>query len=347
MGVSFAPDAPEPFKRPVQYMPVRVPTEQPKNILFVVHRYAPYQGGSENYVRDMAEEMYCRGHNVSVFAGEHKGDLNGVHVTHDVNILFDPWDLIVVHGGDVPVQNFVLSHIEKLGGPVLYLLILPSHSPVCVRALHTAQFIGCSTFADWRHVRSYNAQARAVRVRHGIVPTSTIGESGFRRLYNITTPYMFLSGGGFWPNKAFDELEGIFNEVGRTDTTLVLTGYDNRHGLMRPDTEYVKHFLLEERDLMLAALRESNLYILNSYSEGFGLVLLESMLNLIPWAARNIAGAETMREYGFTYDTPQQLREYLANFMAVETRTLLEAQKYAAATHLIRHTADDILRCIK
>jgi len=71
-----------------------------KRLLFVVHRYAPYPGGSENYVRDMAEECVSRGHEVWVFTGEHKGDLNGVRVTSDANILGQIFDLIIVHGGD-------------------------------------------------------------------------------------------------------------------------------------------------------------------------------------------------------------------------------------------------------
>ena len=49
--------------------------------MYVVHRYAPYPGGSENYVRDMAEETLKRGYDVTVFAGDHAGDINGVKVT--------------------------------------------------------------------------------------------------------------------------------------------------------------------------------------------------------------------------------------------------------------------------
>ena len=52
-------------------------------LLYVVHRYAPVPGGSENYVRDMAEETLSRGHEVWVLAGEHQGDLNGVKVSSD------------------------------------------------------------------------------------------------------------------------------------------------------------------------------------------------------------------------------------------------------------------------
>ena len=89
-------------------------------ICFVVHRYAPFPGGSENHVRDMAEECRSRGHAVAVFAGEHKGNWNDVHVTSDTSILMLPWDLIVVHGGDVGLQNFVLTNIDKIPSKLLF-----------------------------------------------------------------------------------------------------------------------------------------------------------------------------------------------------------------------------------
>lgn len=328
----------------------KVPVQQifkVRRILYVVHRYAPYPGGSENYVRDMAEETVSRGHHVAVFTGEHKGSLNGVRVTSDSQILFEHWDLIVVHGGDVGVQNAVLEHADRLGGPVLYLLILPSNSAACVSALHRVSYIGCSTLADWRHVQAYNAQSKSVRVRHGIDLARSVGTPGFRDLHKITTKYMFLSSGGYWPNKAFDELVGVFNDTKRTDVTLVLTGYDNRFGIMPPDTEFVRSFLLEDRRDMLSALIDADLYILNSYSEGFGLVLLESMLNVTPWAGREIAGAEVMREFGHTYKTPDELRGYLQEFQGVSRSQLVEAQKYVISTHLVKHTVSDILRVLQ
>jgi len=103
--------------------------------LFVVHRYYPFPGGSEYYVQAMAEEALRRGHEVWVFTGEHAGDQNGVKVTSDTSILAAPWDLIIVHGGDVGVQNFVLHNATRIPSPILYLLILPSNSPVTVQAL--------------------------------------------------------------------------------------------------------------------------------------------------------------------------------------------------------------------
>lgn len=317
-----------------------------RKLLFVVHRYAPFPGGSENYVKDMAETAYFRGHDVTVLAGEHKGNHNGVPVTSDGAILMQPWDLIIVHGGDVGVQNYVLNNADKWGGPVLYLLILPSNSPVCVGALHKASYLGCSTFADYRHVAGYNLSHKAVRVRHGINMNQSIGPLGFREKYGIDTKYMFLSAGGFWPNKGFDELVDTFNKLKRDDVTLVLTGYDNRNGIMPPDSERVKTLMLHTRSMMLSALREADLYVLNSTSEGFGLVLLESMLNGTPWAARNIAGAETLREFGFTYTTQSELLKYMEDFVGAPQVDLTTNQNYVIGTHQISHTVGDILRVL-
>lgn len=321
--------------------------EQKKKLLFVVHRYAPFPGGSENYVRDMAENAYLRGHTVAVFAGEHQGPHNGIFVTSDPDILRHSWDLIIVHGGDVGVQNYVLQQADKLGGPVLYLLILPSHSAVCVGALHKAKYLGCSTLADWRHVGSYNATAKAVRVRHGIHVAQSVGTPGFREVFNINTKYMFMSAGGFWPNKGFSELVDTFNRADRTDVTLVLTGYDNRHGIMPPDSKYVRSLILTDREDMLSALRDADLYILNSISEGFGLVLLEAMLNGTPWAARCIAGAETMQEFGKMYTTQLELEQYLRDFKGERDMIIKAGQQYVLGTHQIAHTIDDILRILK
>ena len=75
------------------------------SLLFVVHRYPPYRGGSEYYVQQMAEESLKRGYTVSVFTNDHMGDLNGVRVTSDSNILDEPFDLIIVHGGGCNNQN--------------------------------------------------------------------------------------------------------------------------------------------------------------------------------------------------------------------------------------------------
>lgn len=177
-------------------------------LCFVVHRYAPFPGGSEYYVQWMAEECVVRGHEVTVLTGEHGGDLNGVRVTSDAMVLNELFDLIIVHGADVNVQDCVLSHIKQILSPILYLIIKPSNSEVSQHALQHAAYIGCSTFEDWDHVEKYNVTPRAVKVRHGINTHYRTGIRGqFREKYNIGAHIpLFLSCGGYWANKRMKEL---------------------------------------------------------------------------------------------------------------------------------------------
>lgn len=267
-------------------------------ILYVVHRYAPYPGGSENYVRDMAEETLRRGHDVVVFAGEHKNMHNGVVVTSDPSIFQLHWDLVVVHGGDVAWQDNVLLQCKKIQAPVLFMLIIPSESPTYKYACENVEYIGCSTYEDWWYIRLHNYKSKAVSIRHGIDPKISLGTSGFRQKYGIETELMFLSCGGYWHNKRMKELVDLFNQVRRTDITLVTTGYDNRFGIKPEDSQYVKNLLIEDREDVMSAIKEADLYIMHSNREGFGLVLLESMLNKTPWAATHMAGARLMYEFG-------------------------------------------------
>ena len=318
-----------------------------KRILYVVHRYAPYPGGSENYVRDMAEETAGRGHEVAVFTAEHKGDWNGIRVSGDPQILLENWDLIVVHGSGVSAQDFVHQNSSVIPSDILYMLILPSHTPLSLQALKNSKYVGCSSLADWEHVEKYGVSNKSVEIRHSINPKISIGKPGFKEKYGNKTDKMFMSAGGFWQHKGFEELIDSFNKTNLTDTTLVLTGYDNRSNLMPAATEFVKPFLIDDRDDVMSAISEADLYVLNSYEEGFGLVLLESMLNNTPWAARNIAGAATMREYGFTYDTQDQLIEYMRNFNRLGLISSDETYDYVVNNRMISNTVDDIMSLLK
>ena len=317
-----------------------------KRFLFVVHRYAPYPGGSENYVRDMAEETLSRGHEVAVFAGEHKGDWNGVRVSSDPQILLEKWDLIVVHGGDVALQNFVLANSGRIPSPILFMLIIPSESDIYKHALHYCKYIGCSTKEDWFYAHQQGIMQKAKQVTHGIDPKISVGRPGFREKYGIKTELMFLSCGGYWHNKRMMELVNLFNQVGRYDITLVTTGYDNRFGIKPQDSEYVKNIMIDDRDDVMSAIHEADLYIMHSDREGFGLVLLESMLNKTPWAARNLAGAKLMSEHGFTYNKDEELLKYMKEFKPIMQDKIDSAYEFVTTTHMISNTVDDILRLV-
>ena len=317
-----------------------------KKICFVVHRYAPFPGGSEYYVQQMAEECVQRHLDVTVIAGEHKGDLNGVRVTSDPNELMDK-DLIVVHGGDVGVQNFVLHHIKSINSPVLYMLIKPSESEICLQGLRDAAFIGCSAPEDWEHVKKWNAEDRARKVIHGISPTDCIGTKGrFKDKYGIPKDKkMFLSCGGYWPNKRMIELALAFEKADLKDAVLVTTGYDNRHNLMPTARGNIIPLMVEDPMDIKDAIADADCYVMNSDAEGFGLVVLESMINKTPWIARNIAGAKLLAEFGEVYNTEDELVKLLKEFYRKDKKVEY-AYQYVIHNHLIKNTADDILSLI-
>jgi glycosyltransferase involved in cell wall biosynthesis len=317
-----------------------------KKICFVVHRYAPFPGGSEYYVQQMAEECVQRLHEVTVLAGEHKGDLNGVHVTNDAHALLKQ-DLVVVHGGDVGVQNFVLSNTNRIDSPVLYMIIKPSDSDVCVRALNNVKFIGCSAPEDWEHVKKHSVLSKSHKIIHGISPTDCIGTEGrFKEKYNIPKDKrMFLSCGGYWPNKKMIELADAFKKADLKDAVLVTTGYDNRFNIMPHASENVIPLMVEDPMDVKDAIADADCYVMNSDAEGFGLVILESMINKTPWIARNIAAAKLLSRYGKVYDTEEQLTELFKTWQPDDFTTAL-AYKYVIQNHLIKNTVDDILSLI-
>lgn len=316
-------------------------------ICFVVHRYAPFPGGSEYYVQQMAEECVQRHHDVTVLAGEHKGHLNGVRLTSDANDLLNK-DLIVVHGGDVNVQNFVLTNAKQINSPILYMLIKPSESNICLQALQDVKFIGCSAPEDWEHVKKFGVESKSHKVIHGISPNDCIGELGkFKDKYNIPKDKkMFLSCGGYWPNKKMIELAAAFNKANLKDAILVTTGYDNRFDIMPKASENVIPLMVEDPKDIKNAIADTDCYIMNSDAEGFGLVILESMINKTPWISRNIAGAKLLAQFGEVYETEEELIPLLQNFTKNEEK-IEKSYQYVIKNNLIANTVNDILKLIK
>lgn len=314
-------------------------------LLFVVHRYYPFPGGSEYYVQAMAEEALTRGHDVSVLTGEHQGDQNGIKVTSDANVLLQKWDLIIVHGAGVAVQDFVLSNATQIPNPILYMIILPEERPVHVKALQDCKYIGWSTHEDMEFINKYQVNHKAVNVRHGIKHLESIGKPGFKQKYNIQGP-MFLSCGGYWSNKAMKELAFLFKKADLSDAVLVTTGYDNRSNLMPDATPNVIPLLIDDKADVISAISEAECYVMHSYVEGFGLVLLESMLNETPWIARHGSGARLLESFGKTYTTNDELVSLLQNFNNLQWNTEA-AKKHVLENHLISNTVDDIEKLLQ
>jgi hypothetical protein len=288
----------------------------------------------------MAEEALSRGHEVSVISGEHQGDQNGVKVSSNADWLLQPWDLIIVHGADVQVQNFVLSNAKNIPSPILYMLILPSGSAASLQAMNDCKYVGWSTNEDLDYINKHSATSKAVNIRHGIKHQDSVGVSGFKNKYNITGP-MFLSCGGYWPNKAMKELAFLFKKADLKDAVLVTTGYDNRNDLMPELSANVIPLLIQDKADVISAISEADCYLMHSFIEGFGLVLLESMLNSTPWIARHGSGAALLKAWGKTYTTDDQLVTMLKEFDRSQF-DLVGAKQHILNNHLIASTVDDI-----
>jgi|SRR5665213_401233 len=310
-----------------------------KQILFVVHRYAPYPGGSEYFVRDMAEEMLARGHNVTVLAETHQGDLNGVMVTKDYNILLQKWDLIIVHGADVISQNIVHAngYVINQNSPVCYMIIKPSESAAALNGLKQHKFLAYSTQYDIDYLKKHNVLDKARRIRHGIVYKNSLGAPTRNE---DTLPHIYVSAGGFYPHKGMPPLAVAFENANIPDTQLHLYGYGE--GIIYEDTEKVKWFKGKSKQEVMFAIHNAKGYIMNSYEEGFGLVLLEAMLNHTPWYAReNVGASSDMSRYGTLYKDEDELMDILEcdpSFPSIVN----SAYDYVMTNHLITQTCNDI-----
>lgn len=305
-------------------------------VLFVVHRYVPYPGGSEYYVRDMAEECKRRGHYVTVLAHQHQGDQNGITVTNDYQtVLNQPWGLIIVHGGDCISQNILHINSSEIKSPVLYLIVKPSDSDVCIQGLKGHRLLGYSTSMDVEHLKKHDVLNKGRRIRHGIVQ-----ERHMRFTSKPKKKTIFVSAGGFWAHKAMGPLAEAFEKAKIPNAELHLYGYGEEH-LMPKETKKVKCFFGKSKTDVLLAISAADAYIMNSYEEGFGLVLLESMMNKTPWYARNIAGAKDMCYHGTVYDTEEELMELLRNHNR-DDKKIEDAYNYVMTNHTIQDTVNDI-----
>jgi glycosyltransferase involved in cell wall biosynthesis len=137
-------------------------------------------------------------------------------------------------------------------------------------------------------------------------------------------------------------LSDAFREANLPDAVLVTTGYDNRFGIMPHASDNVIPLMVEDPKDIKNAIADADCYVMNSDAEGFGLVILESMINKTPWIARNIAGARLLADHGQVYETEKELIPLLQNFKR-DANKIVRAHTYVISNHLIKNTVDDIL----
>lgn len=302
-------------------------------LLYVVHRYAPYPGGSEYNVQRYAEASIQLGHEVTVLANTHCGNYNGVTVTSDINIIHNQFDLCIVHGWTGGMQNYVIQNSNRLRYPLFYMIIKPDSRPEIELAFRNASYIGCATSQDVLFASYRGYSNKIVRINYPIeyIPITKPKEK-IREEFGITAPRTVISVGGFAPHKGMDELVAAFEELNDPHTQLILTGYDLNHPT--PNISNCKSnitiFHVEDPHMVHELMSVADLLIWNSIAgtEGYGLVLLEAMLYGCNWYARNTAAGMDLSAGGFgiIYDTKDQLvklmEEYTPEIIDINTKKL-------------------------
>ena len=308
-------------------------------ICYVAHRYYPFPGGTEYYVKNLAEETLSQGHDVTVLASQHKGNQNGVKVTNDVQVLIrEKFDLIVVHGSGVGMQDTVLFNARQIPSKIMFMIIRPEESNQIFPAMENSDYIACSTPTDWRFVKKYRQDHKSVQVNHSI-SMNDVAELTNKSLKSTFGPYC-ISVGGFWSHKGHKEL----SQGWTVDNRLFMTGYNNDRNWVPDIKEKSNQYLLflENKEDVLRNIRDAELLILNSQYEGFGLVLLEAMLNDTPWASTPVAGAEVLKDHGFVYNSLPELMEYIKKGEYIKGD-----KQYVIDNHLTDTTVRQILDVVK
>ena len=320
------------------------------NILIVVHRAVPYQGGSEVNCGRMAKEFKRQGNYVAILAAENLGDWEEISVTGDHNTIYSNfWDLVIIHGS-MSSQDIALWNAEKIPAKTYYMLIRPEDSPVSIYGMQHCDFIGVGTSFDIAHAEKYGHQDKIRKFRYGIEPIEVTED--FRKKIGITTQCVLYSSGGWWRHKGHVELAEAFIAANTTNTTLIISGYDDRNGISKtiPRHKDIMMFdcpLQQDAYNMMAA---SDLYIMNSSEEGFGLVLIEALSLGVPFAARPVGGVPDLIHadvYGTMYGTTEALTDIIHTIdlmkLSHDDSALREKNKqYIEQNHMIEHMVKDI-----
>jgi hypothetical protein len=299
-------------------------------ILFVSHRFG-YAGGTEQTIYRYANAAVELGHEAGVFAPDiiirgdkaHLGKFEGVTVSNNPKILYDPWDMIVVHG-DGDGQNQVLGAQNQVGGPVYYLVVRPDENlPIMKVGMQKATWIGCGTSADVAFVTKHGFQNKIRHVGGFPIDCPEIADpQSLRAKFDITEEKVYMACGGYWPHKRFEGIVDSFIKTKPPNTELILTGYDTRHGVpdftqMGKDAGVkIQMYLLDNPSVVYQLMSLSDLFIWNSKpeSEGYGLVLFECMFYNCPWVGIKTAAAIDMNgKGGVAYETAEELQQLMLN----------------------------------
>lgn len=294
-------------------------------------------GGTESVARDLAWGLLQKGYDFTILTETSVGDHTPIHVTGDLNILRSA-DVVFQVGAFSMMDYEVLEMRRRrlFQAPLLVWSIEPCEKffrwmtdPQTGLPQDKIMFAYSVEYA-LHHLQHVGLGHLGVKIRYG-VPT-VVGRPGFRKKRGITTSKMFLTAGGFDIRKKQHELIKTFKEVNPPDTTLVVTGHRGL-GNAPQEQEGVRVLVPDDRQELMDAMFESDLLIMNSEAEGFGLVLLEAMFNKTPWAANKVGATrfkEDLADYGYVYENEDGLKRAFAEYGKID---VMKAFRFAEANH--------------
>ena len=264
----------------------------------------------------------------------------GLRLLFDKNKLFsDEYRWVVIHGSDMPTQDFALQNILNIKAKTLYWMIKPSFSETSKLGFKNSTQIGWGTTFDQKHLyTNYGNEIfkKCRYIRYAFDENDCFG----KKLYNQKINKQIISCGGFAEHKGFDEIIEIFQELNLKNCKLILTGYI---GTPPPCSDNIDVKLIESRHEYLNILSNSDLYIMNSYNEGFGLVLYDAMVNKIPWISRNtVPTAYDMSMFGKLYNSKEELKTLLQSYIP-ENNTIERGYEYIINNYSINHMTKDFM----
>lgn len=302
-------------------------------------------GGTESVAQALLYGLLQKGYELTVLTETFTGGTAPVLVTNDLGIL-ESADVVIQVGAFSNMDYEVIARRRRniFRAPILLWAIEP-YEPLflwCV-APNTGipqdkiMFVYSVEYGKHRLARQ-GLGFLGMKVRYGV--PSTTGSAGFKRKNNIVTSKMFLTVGGFDARKRQHELIKVFKDAGLSDTTLVVTGHRGLEN-MPQEQDGVRVFMLDDRQEFLNAIFESDLLIMNSDSEGFGLVLLEAMFNKTRWAANKVGAtihSEDLADYGYVYENDEGLKRAFTEY---EKLDVMKAYRFAEANHTIDVMVND------
>jgi starch synthase len=213
------------------------------------------------------------------------------------------------------------------------------------------------------HMRSIVPAWKCSTVGNGIDPEEfgTVPPPGlFRDRYGIDGPYLLYSG-RLASNKGLAHLFSALPSIFRSfDGTMVLVGKDwgMKDGLQRMARESKLHgrvkFIdfLSDREMYKSALAGSELFVLPSQWEAFGIVLLEAAMCGKASVATAVGGVPEVIESGKTgvlvpYGDPAALSEAVGSLLKEPERAKAmgqSARKTALETHTWPKVVDRVLK---